>query len=327
MAFGEVAGGCRPGILVGVARKGGTWAVVKTVTVGYAIYMDTKIAEGIAQDAGVSDQTIREVELAAAVITLILLHKVPPEPIPESPPPKPATHAPAEPGTPPPAPESPPPPAVPRLQAATAKDAIKEITEIAARTSGDGATKAAQFKALLEQAARQGIKGPDGTTIGFEMVQGKDGSTIFLGGPGGHGTKPAVVITPNGDVYSGGSSLTGREGVTHFGYEYTPDYNRLKKIDLGISRATRRRAKGRSRCLQILLGSTRNFGHWCGGSATTLANGWFAWSLAASKPAWIGRRSGHVHHSIVVTWPACAAESATHASGFIGPWTAISTTA
>ena len=76
------------GILVGVARKAGTWAVVKTVVVGYAIYMDTKIAETVAQNAGLSEQAIQGAELAAAVITLILLHKIPKEPIPESPPPK-----------------------------------------------------------------------------------------------------------------------------------------------------------------------------------------------------------------------------------------------
>ena len=120
-------------------------------------------------------------------------------------------------------------PAVPRLQATTARDAIKEITEIVARTPGDQAAKAAQLKALLEQAARQGIKGPDGVPIGFDTVHGKDGSTIFLGGPGVGGSKPAIVIAPNGGVYSGASSLTGSAGVKHFRYEYFPDYNRLKK--------------------------------------------------------------------------------------------------
>jgi hypothetical protein len=106
---------------------------------------------------------------------------------------------------------------------------IAPVTDIVARTPGDGAAKVRQLKALLEQAAEQRITGQGGGRIDFEITQGKDGSTIFLGGLGEGGARPAIVITPQGDVFSGASNLTGANGVTHFGFEYIPDYRRLKK--------------------------------------------------------------------------------------------------
>ena len=73
------------GILIVAAKKGGTWAVVKTVGIGVGIYLDTKVAETALHKAGASDQTIRGVELAAAVITLILLRRVPKGSAPQKP--------------------------------------------------------------------------------------------------------------------------------------------------------------------------------------------------------------------------------------------------
>jgi len=73
------------GALIVAAKKGGTWAVVKTVAVGYAIYMDTKIAEVGLQEAGASEQAIRGIQLAAAAITLILLRRVPKTAAPQKP--------------------------------------------------------------------------------------------------------------------------------------------------------------------------------------------------------------------------------------------------
>ncbi len=72
-AVGIVAGA---GVLVVAAKKGGAWAVVKTVAAGAAAIAADRAADAGLRAAGASEQAIGGVRLAAAVITLILLHKV-----------------------------------------------------------------------------------------------------------------------------------------------------------------------------------------------------------------------------------------------------------
>ena len=73
------------GALIVAAKKGGTWAVVKMVAAGAAAIAADKAADAGLRAAGASDQTIHGVRLAAAVITLILLHKVAKRAAPEKP--------------------------------------------------------------------------------------------------------------------------------------------------------------------------------------------------------------------------------------------------
>ena len=69
---GIAAGG---GVVVVAAMKGGKWAVVKTVAAIAAGMAADEVAERVAGAAGLNEQTIRGVQLAAAVVKLILLRR------------------------------------------------------------------------------------------------------------------------------------------------------------------------------------------------------------------------------------------------------------
>ena len=117
------------GIVILAAKIGGTWAVAKTVGIGVGIYLDTKVAETALHKAGASDQTIRGAELAAAVITLILLRRVPKTAAPQKPSPKPqtgvgGTRPAGEPAAPPPQTPGGAPPRKPGGPPITAKQAL-----------------------------------------------------------------------------------------------------------------------------------------------------------------------------------------------------------
>jgi hypothetical protein len=82
-AAGIVAGA---GILVVAAKKGGTWAVVKVAAAGAAVIAADKAADAGLRAAGASEQTVRGVQLAAAIITLILLRRIAKKAAPQKPP-------------------------------------------------------------------------------------------------------------------------------------------------------------------------------------------------------------------------------------------------
>ncbi len=69
---GIAAGG---GVVVVAAKKGGKWAVVKTIAAIGAGMAADEVAERVAGAAGLNEQPIRGIQLAAAVIKLILLRR------------------------------------------------------------------------------------------------------------------------------------------------------------------------------------------------------------------------------------------------------------
>ena len=191
------------GVLIVAAKKGGTWAVVKTAAVGYAIYMDTKIAETGLHDAGASDQTIRGVQLAAAVITLILLRRVPKRAAPQKPPATDATtqSRPEDVVAPPPAPkagpeaaEQPPPGAAKRPIARGNPDLGKLIHSVA-KFNGSAAEK---VKRLSEGASKI-------ANITFKRVADIPGAeAVFQGTPGAPGGKtPLLIVLKDGRLFQG----------------------------------------------------------------------------------------------------------------------------
>jgi hypothetical protein len=105
---GNVAGiAVGAGVVITTAKRGGRWAVVKTIAVGAALMTAEQAAEKGLRAAGAGEQTIRGVRLAVAVITLILLRRKSAANTAEaqSPSPKPIS---AEPGRQPRLPSSPP---------------------------------------------------------------------------------------------------------------------------------------------------------------------------------------------------------------------------
>ncbi|HEX4143486.1 MAG TPA: hypothetical protein VHY91_08040 [Pirellulales bacterium] len=64
------------GALIVAAKTTGRWAVIKMVAAGAAAIAADRAAEAGLRAAGAGDQTVRGVRLAAAIITLILLHRV-----------------------------------------------------------------------------------------------------------------------------------------------------------------------------------------------------------------------------------------------------------
>jgi hypothetical protein len=97
------------GALVVAAKKTSRWAVVKIVVAGAAAIAADRATDAGLRAAGASDQTVRGVRLAAAVITLILLHRASKRPAPQEPvrePPATIDQAPPPAGT--PAPHEPP---------------------------------------------------------------------------------------------------------------------------------------------------------------------------------------------------------------------------
>ncbi|HEX4147203.1 MAG TPA: hypothetical protein VHY91_27145 [Pirellulales bacterium] len=85
-AAGILAGA---GALIVAAKTTGRWAVIKMVAAGAAAIAVDRLADAGLRRAGASDQTIRGVRLAAAVITLILLHRANKRSAPREPSPKP----------------------------------------------------------------------------------------------------------------------------------------------------------------------------------------------------------------------------------------------
>ena len=71
-AAGIALGG---GVVVAAAKKGGKWAVVKTIAVAVAEEAAGRAAERIAASAGASEQTLQGIQLAVAVVNLILRHR------------------------------------------------------------------------------------------------------------------------------------------------------------------------------------------------------------------------------------------------------------
>jgi hypothetical protein len=63
------------GVIISAAKKGGAWAVVKTIAVGAALAAGEQAIEAGLRAAGAGEQTIKGARLAAVVISFILLRR------------------------------------------------------------------------------------------------------------------------------------------------------------------------------------------------------------------------------------------------------------